>query len=259
MSLRLVTNYEMYGVSLRFAEAGRAELLTAHSLTAAFPKLFAEVVAAFDATTTKPAPTGPEAELVARAASLNLRYDSGVVLSADLFDAFERWYRFLGDAERATAVAQASQTVLPRGKTHTMASYLDEAGHAQAIGAALDTHPTLSSQLDALALPGGSVLRVVQDWVAAGKELGAVEAKRQDLVKESAPTAAQLRVLARGRWQKLVSALRDTVALRDDLDDARRAWLLSPLTDALQNAAQRRTPPDPEEAPVLESTPANAP
>jgi hypothetical protein len=168
---------------------------------------------------------------------------------------------------RAPGTGQAwldlSKQLAPEGLMHTLKSWFEEGAHADTTGAWLDGQPAVRATLQAVVLPGGdTLLAVIEHWIAVGRELLAVERRRQDRLRElgeqkqpnELPRARSLAIQA-------IDGLRRYFAQDSAAPADLRAALLDRVNDLEARADRlRRKAPDPQADPQqpeeVESEPA---
>ncbi|MFO0602707.1 MAG: hypothetical protein U0324_06005 [Polyangiales bacterium] len=153
------------------------------------------------------------------------------------------------EAERLRAM---SARVLPQGLATGQQSWIGEAGNAARLEAELDGDPAFRASLAAIPLPGGrTLLTLVEELVAAGQRLGAIELRRAELRRAIAANApaegddasAKEGVTlsaARKAWVDTVETLRGVLRMAQSPVDADvRDAVLSLLDDAEKRADAR--------------------
>ena len=151
-------------------------------------------------------------ELTERAAQLDARHDRKI----------RGCHGFLGaaaeltdDPDRARALLELRDRLLPDGLQATVRTYAEQAADARLLPSRLDA--ASSALLDALETPDGPLRAVVASWMAAALELEQVDEQRLALMRQVpsgadavAPRDAQN---ARNAWIRAVRAVETILAL----------------------------------------------
>ncbi len=127
--------------------------------------------------------------------------------------------------------------LLPDGLAHTQLTYRGEAGHAALVGSRLDD--ALRARMKGIVLHDKNLLELVEAWLAAARELGALEEQRARLNAPAAASAAQVSS-ARMAWVRVVNALLANAELAG-LDGDSDRLLFAALRAAERTADGRRT------------------
>lgn len=140
------------------------------------------------------------------------------------------------DPNEIVAYISARDELLPRGLSATKDSYLEEAGHVEIAGKRVSA--ASKGLLKKIALPRGKTLwDVVEQWFAAGRELGALEHQKDRL--EATPGASASEALrARNTWIRVVRHIESTLEL-EGLSEEQRDDLLHQIRAAEQDAERR--------------------
>ena len=132
-------------------------------------------------------------------------------------------------------------TLIPDGLQSMLKSYRAE--HTQAIQLEERLIPSLRARTDAILIGEGAhakpLTAYVQEWIALGKQLGALEDKKARLeagLQETVPGAAALK--ARNQWVRVVNALEQNAELLD-LDEKVMAIIFGPVWSAERKADER--------------------
>jgi hypothetical protein len=142
--------------------------------------------------------------------------------------------------------------LFPDGLSHTKRSYRGEAGHAALVAAHLDA--AVTARLKAVNLHDQNLFDLVQQWLAAAKQLGDLEEQKARLA-ETPPTLASEVQAARMTWVRTVN-LFVANAQAAELDPDTDKLLFAPLR-AAERASESRIKPRPAPAPA--PAPAAAP
>ncbi len=115
------------------------------------------------------------------------------------------------DPNEVAALMAARDELLPNGISVTKDSYLDEAGNVEIV--AKRVSPTTKGLLKKIGITRGStVWGVVEEWFAAGRELGTLEHQKDRL--ESAPgSLAGGALRARNEWLRAVWQVESTLEM----------------------------------------------
>ncbi len=131
------------------------------------------------------------------------------------------------------------EALFPSDLGFTQLSYREEARNADRVRATLTRNPTLSALLHEVSLPGGQTLwKIVNDWLEAGRLLGALEEQRSQIERghsSSGDAARDSGLQARNAWMRAVRALLATLDL-DDFSEQEREQLVRPLRDASEQS-----------------------
>lgn len=126
--------------------------------------------------------------------------------------------------------------LLPDGLSHINRSHRAEAGHTKLAGSMLSAADR--EALKAVTLRDKTMMDLVDQWLAVGKELGEIEASRAQLLSSSdSPSAAEVNA-ARLAWIRTVNAFR-AMAEMSGLDEQTDRLLFSALR-IVEKAAARR-------------------
>jgi len=115
------------------------------------------------------------------------------------------------DPNEVAALMTARDELLPKGVGATKDSYVDEAGNVEL--AAKRISSASKGLLKKIATPrGGTVWGIVEEWFAAGRELGALEQQKARM--EAAPgSLAGDALRARNMWIRVVRHVESTLEL----------------------------------------------
>jgi hypothetical protein len=169
--------------------------------------------------------------------ALDARHDRKMRGSIKLLEALADLADEPDDARR---YLELRDVLCPDGLKGIIKSYVDEAGAATLLQGRLDDPK--KKQLGKIAIPGGKLLDVVNDWMASAEELGALESDKTALTKlAEAPEGRrpQDAIDARNRWIRVVAALETALAI-SGADEATVAAILAPLQEAEAKAARRK-------------------
>ena len=132
-------------------------------------------------------------------------------------------------------------TLIPDGLQSMLKSYRAE--HTQAIQLEERLVPSLRARTDAILIDEGAhakpLTAYLEEWIALGKQLGALEDKKARLeagLQETVPGAAALK--ARNQWVRVVNALEQNAELLD-LDEKVMAIIFGPVWSAERKADER--------------------
>ena len=132
-------------------------------------------------------------------------------------------------------------TLIPDGLQSMLKSYRAE--HTQAIQLEERLVPSLRARTDAILIGEGAhakpLTAYLEEWIALGKQLGALEDKKARLeagLQETVPGAAALK--ARNQWVRVVNALEQNAELLD-LDEKVMAIIFGPVWSAERKADER--------------------
>lgn len=149
------------------------------------------------------------------------------------------------DEARAQDCDQAFSALFPDGVGVINTSFLAEAGHAQRNATLLADkalgEPVKATLKSILIRKGQTLLDVAEAWIASGKALGQLEAKRAARLAElHVGPAPEQRVVqnARSLWIATVALLTQTLGMAE-ASDAVKAALAHPFTDAAEKAGRR--------------------
>jgi hypothetical protein len=163
-------------------------------------------------------------------------------------DALTGFADLADDPQEAQRYLSARNELHPKGIKFIVGSYADEAGEVELAQERLTADT--KTVLKAAPAPGGNLMKHVQAWFAAGKELGDLEQEKAKVVAEmgeqQAGGAQGNQVRARNYWIKVVRALLQNVEL-EEIDAETRRHILAPLELALTKAERRAAQGEQEE------------
>lgn len=194
-------------------------------------------------------------EITEEAAATDLRHDAlvrgihGLLTSAALI------HSTLGNQEKADQYSGMLQVLLPEGLDAAQKTYLAQAGEAELVGSRLT--PEHKKQLKQIDIAGVKLDTLVDDWRAAGRQLGELEKERASLVIGTRTDKERdTELTARNLWIRGVKALVANAEL-GKLDPETDKLLFSQLRKAEADAERRakakerrkkKTDPDPQPA-----------
>ncbi len=189
-----------------------------------------------------------------RAVALDATHD---LLARGIDAALQGNVLLLSSASQPTNALEAlRKRLFPEGMKMVNRTYLEEAGEVEMARERLTTDDrTLLSRIPTL---NGHLEEMVDRWLAAGSELGALERERIRAAETEAEDQEVTRadvVAARNQWIRVVRAILAGLDLAEGLDEATRSLILQPLQDAAEKAAQK-TRPQPASKPAESLEPA---
>ncbi|WP_437276641.1 hypothetical protein WME90_36120 [Sorangium sp. So ce375] len=122
------------------------------------------------------------------------------------------------DRERAATCDQVQPKLFPNGLTIIKASPTAEAGNTARVARLLDEEPSIGEFLKGISAPGKTtLLHTAQRWIKTGKELEAIEHRRDELAakEKTAPVTKATIAAARSQWFRVVSAVLSNLELSD--------------------------------------------
>lgn len=253
MALKRLTAQEMVQLSTPWVTASdpaRAILEKAPLLAALLPQIAAAHSALF---AIQVQPDDPKAKSLSDAeATLDATHDT---LVRGIYNALTVLSQVSGSREE---LLRLRDLLLPEGFMHAQLTYRGEAGHAALVSSRLND--ALRAQMKSVVLHDKTLLELVDAWLTAATELGALEEQRARLSAPAATSAAQV-AAARMAWVRVVNALVANAELAG-LDSDSDRTLFAALRAAERTADSRRKPgtdrvPPPGAAPVPTSPPAN--
>ncbi|WP_437587603.1 hypothetical protein [Sorangium sp. So ce1000] len=157
------------------------------------------------------------------------------------------------DRERAATCDQVQPKLFPNGLTIIKASPTAEAGNTARIARLLDEEPSIGEFLKGIPARGKTtLLHTAQRWIKTGKELEAIEHRRDELAakEKTAPVTRATIAAARSQWFRVVSAVLSNLELSDAPIEAIET-IRGPVLKASERAGKRyRGAPAGEEASV---------
>ena len=145
------------------------------------------------------------------------------------------------DPERAEALLDLRDRLLPDGLRATMRSYTEQAGDAKLLPSRLDA--ASSALLDSLQTPDGPLRAVVNDWMATAMELGQVDDQRTALAKllpaDAGGVTPRDAQNAKNAWIRAVRAVETILALEKNVTAEMTERLLGRLNREAARAARR--------------------
>ncbi|MBI5481435.1 MAG: hypothetical protein HY906_21435, partial [Deltaproteobacteria bacterium] len=204
MALNRLTTAEMISVSAPWVKPGseERELLLGYPETAGVVPRVDAAHQGLLATQPKPAATGRLTEISEQSGRLDLRHDTTARGLDLLFGGIEA---LAPDVSTAEDYVKLHQLLLPQGMSATQRTYRDEAGQGALLKERLT--PEVRTTLGNLRTPFGTVLEVVDEWIAVAIQLGGLEDERARLAeaRPAPPTQADV-ATARHRWVRAVNA-----------------------------------------------------
>lgn len=187
-----------------------------------------------------------------RAGSLDVGFDTTLRLSYGFMTWLADWRDFKEPGSGAP-IREARDSLWPAGLSYTRTSYLEEAAHADTTADWLVKHPPVRALLEATSLPDGEQLaELVDQWLAAGKELGQVERESEKAAQQLKQAPRVVYAPFRNRFIQLAELLQANLAEDDDVTDEVRETLLGRMVrlEARMDArAARGIVADPEADP----------
>ena len=173
------------------------------------------------------------AELYQKVAELDARHDR---LARGLHDYLSGAIELVENPAEADALRDLQRELFPQGKSITKRSYIDQAGEAPYVEQRLSDRSR--RVLQTLFVGGRPLEHHAQRWLAAAKELGAVETERRVLAKEKpdTPTLRQLR----NEWVGIVKTIVSLLDRETGLSEADRRRILEPLESELAKAEAKK-------------------
>ena len=174
------------------------------------------------------------AEIVSEASGLDDRHD-------DLARAIDAYFSYLysvtPDEAARKSIDRLRLLLLPEGLLIVNRNYREEAGAAAQLDARLGADDR-AQMAKWMIHDGGTLLSLVEEWVAAGRRLGLLEDKR--VAAEQASEGATPRELqhSRNQWMHCVSLLLGNLALGETAEATRDA-ILGPLREVVAGAGER--------------------
>ncbi|WP_437935850.1 hypothetical protein [Sorangium sp. So ce341] len=145
------------------------------------------------------------------------------------------------ERERAAACDQVQAKLFPGGLNILKASPTAEAGNTARIARLLDEEPSIGEFLKGIPAPGKTtLLHTTQRWIKAGKELEAIEHRRDELAakEKTAPVTKATIAAARSQWFRAVSAVLANLELSDAPAEAIET-IRGPVVKASERAGKR--------------------
>ena len=141
------------------------------------------------------------------------------------------------EPEAASALLRLRDLLLPLGLGISTKSYREEAGEALRLQERLS--PDVKQQLTAVAVGTGTLLDVVNEWIATGRLLGQLEDRRAALLQAQTTPASSVTVLqARNQWIRAATALVSFLDLVN-LDEATLQLIVGSLREAERSSERR--------------------
>lgn len=186
----------------------------------------------------------PPADVAAKIAAihkkqsgLDRRHDRKMRGAIWLLDALAQ---LTDDPAAAQRYLELRDMLCPDGLKGTLKSYTDESGAAKLLRGRLDD--TAKQDLAAIAVPGATLLDVVNDWMETAEKLGALDKDKSALVDDSAAPAGKTpkdALDARNAWIRFASALETTLAI-SGADQETIDALLKPVREAEAKAEKKK-------------------
>lgn len=126
------------------------------------------------------------------------------------------------DPNEAAAFLAARDELLPKGLSATKESYLDEAGNVEL--ASKRVSASTQGLLKKITLRRSTLWALVEEWFAAGRELGVLEHQKDRLEAKPGGTAGEA-LRARNTWIRIVRHIESTLELEGASDDLASAIL----------------------------------
>ncbi|WP_437286142.1 hypothetical protein [Sorangium sp. So ce406] len=145
------------------------------------------------------------------------------------------------DRERAATCDQAQPKLFPSGLNIIKASPTAEAGNTARVARLLDEEPSIGEFLKGIPAPGKTtLLHTTQRWIKTGKELEAIEHRRDELAakEKTAPVTKATVAAARSQWFRVVSAVLSNLELSDAPAEAVET-IRGPVLKASERAGKR--------------------
>ncbi|WP_437294713.1 hypothetical protein [Sorangium sp. So ce426] len=145
------------------------------------------------------------------------------------------------DRERAATCDQVQPKLFPKGLTIIKASPTAEAGNTARVARLLDEEPSIGEFLKGIPAPGKTtLLHTAQRWITTGKELEAIEHRRDELAakEKTAPVTKATIAAARSQWFRVVSAVLSNLELSDAPIEAIET-IRGPVLKASERAGKR--------------------
>ncbi|KYF56506.1 hypothetical protein BE08_34145 [Sorangium cellulosum] len=145
------------------------------------------------------------------------------------------------DRERAAACDQVQPKLFPSGLNIIEASPTAEAGNTARVARLLDEEPSIAELLKGIPAPGKTtLLHTTQRWIKTGKELEAIEHRRDELAakEKTAPVTKATIAAARSQWFRVVSAVLSNLELSDAPAEAIET-IRGPVLKASERAGKR--------------------
>ena len=198
-------------------------------------------------------------KLTQRATALDALHDRKV---RGIFGVLTDLAELADDPETAAGYLGLRDQLFPSGLKAIQRSDLDESGEVVLARGRLTEE--IRTRLKSLTLPEGTLSDQVDDWFAAGEELGDVERRRVQLSNnkdDDGFTQGDV-ARARNRWIRVIGTIVNVLDLLPDLPESDRIRILQPLLAAKADRARRTdTDDDAEEIeePSADDTPAEDP
>ncbi|KYF81351.1 hypothetical protein BE11_14995 [Sorangium cellulosum] len=145
------------------------------------------------------------------------------------------------DRERAATCDQVQPKLFPSGLNIIKASPTAEAGNTARVARLLDEEPSIGEFLKGIPAPGKTtLLHTTQRWIKTGKELEAIEHRRDELAakEKTAPVTKATVAAARSQWFRVVSAVLSNLELSDAPAEAIET-IRGPVLKASERAGKR--------------------
>ncbi|WP_437315083.1 hypothetical protein [Sorangium sp. So ce385] len=145
------------------------------------------------------------------------------------------------ERERAATCDQVQAKLFPGGLNIIKASPTAEAGNTARIARLLDEEPSTGEFLKGIPAPGKTtLLHTTQRWIKVGKELEAIEHRRDELAakEKTAPVTKATIAAARSQWFRVVSAVLSNLELSDAPIEAIET-IRGPVLKASERAGKR--------------------
>ncbi|KYF72744.1 hypothetical protein [Sorangium cellulosum] len=145
------------------------------------------------------------------------------------------------DRERAATCDQVQPKLFPSGLNIIKASPTAEAGNTARVARLLDEEPSIGEFLKGIPAPGKTtLLHTTQRWIKTGKELEAIEHRRDELAakEKTAPVTKATVAAARSQWFRVVSAVLSNLELSDAPAEAVET-IRGPVLKASERAGKR--------------------
>lgn len=147
------------------------------------------------------------------------------------------------DPDKALALLDLRDRLLPIGLKATIRSYIDEAGDAKRLPSRLDE--ASKALLHKMPTPDGPLHFHVDAWTAEAAQIGILEERRDSFLQDDlsgggGPTAGEM-TRARNEWIRVARAVESNLALEHGATPEVVESLLGPLRRAEARADQRRS------------------
>ena len=153
------------------------------------------------------------AELTNALDEVDLQHDNLARTAYFMLEANIHLSRAHHNDDTAFALERLQALLFPKGLDVVKASYREEAGQAQKVSSRLTEEN--KTVLSSIPMYGGTLLDIVDGWLAAGVRLGELEAQRNAVNKPGRKRAV---ARARSQWIHAIRTMRNVVELIDCQD-----------------------------------------